>query len=106
MDNAMLIDSIELPLKSVSAFYEAVEHANNMGLSLYSSKYLILNPGDCPAQFYIRQIMNNPESPKEISNIVPFLGALHVSLNGRENPVLIFIPFFKELYKDIFGERR
>ena len=106
MENTMLIDSIELPLKSLSAFHEAVEHATQMGLSIYLKEFLVINPGDWPAQHYLRQIVYSPETPLEMSNIVPFLGALHVSLNGRENPVLIFIPFFKELYKAIFGESR
>eukprot|EP00795_Rhopilema_esculentum_P012750 gene12750-3477_t len=102
----MLIDSIELPLKSLSAFHEAVEHATQMGLSIYLKEFLVVNPGDWPAQHVLRQIVYSPETPLEMSNIVPFLGALHVSLNGRENPVMIFIPFFKELYKAIFGESR
>ena len=99
MENTMLIDSIELPLKSMSAFHEAVEHATQMGLSIYLKEFLVINPGDWPAQHYLHQIVYSPKTPLEISNILPFLGALHVSLNGRENPILILIPFFKELYK-------
>ena len=106
MENTMLIDSIELPLKSLSAFHEAVEHETQMGLSIYLKEFLVINPGDRPAHHYLRQIVYSPETPLEMSNIVRFLGALHVSLNGRENPVLIFIPFFKELYKEIFCESR
>ena len=46
-----------------------------------------------------------PDSPIEMQHVVPFIGPLHVSLTGRENPVLIFTPFFKKLYKAMFGEK-
>ena len=65
-----------------------------------------MNPGDWPAQHYLHQRVYSPETPLEISNVMPFLGAFNVSLNRRENPVLIFISFFKELYMAIFGESR
>ena len=106
MDHSFLIDSLELPLKSYSNFFEAVQHALDMGLAEYLKKFIIINPGDWPAQFYLRQIVNQPESPIEMQHIVPFIGALHVSLNDRENPVPTFIPFFKMLYKAMFGEKR
>ena len=108
MENTMLIDSLEHPLKSLSDFSEVnqISDANQMGLSIYLEKYLVIQPGDWPAQFYLRQLVYSPDCPPEKSNLVPFIGALHVSLNGRENPVLINIIFFRRLYKAIFGEKK
>ena len=87
-------------------FFDAVQHALDMGLAEYLKKIIIINPGDWPAHFYVRKIANQPDSPIEMQHVVPFIGPLHVSLNGRENPVLIFTPFVKKLYKAMFGEKR
>ena len=108
MDSCQLIDSIELPLKSFGNFYTALRHALQNGLDEYLEKYLVINPADWPAQFYTRQIVYNPpdNAPECIKNIITMIGALHVSLNGRENPILIFITFFKALYQGVFGENR
>ncbi len=106
MDNTVLIDSIELPLKSYDNFLQAVQHAVDMGLGEYLKEYLVFNPGDWPAQYYLQQIVNQAPATSEIRNVVPFLGALHESLNGRENPLHIFIEFFKAMYKVVFGEKK
>ncbi len=106
MDNTVLVDSIELPLKSYDNLLQAVQHAVDMGLGEYLKEYLVVNPGDWPAQYYLRQIVNQAPATSEIRNGVPFIGALHVSLNGRENPLLIFIEFFKAMYKAVFGEKK
>ena len=108
MVDYQLIDCIELPLKSFDNFYTAIQHALQLGLSEYLEKFLVINPGDWPAQFYIRQIVYNPPPNAEyfLKNIISMIGALHVSLNGRENPVLQFIIFFKKLYLGVFGQNR
>ena len=41
----------------------------------------------------------------EQSNIIPFIGPLHISLNPRETVVLKFYAVFKELYSFLFGEK-
>ena len=108
MDSFQLIDGIELPLKSFGNFYTALGHALQNGLDEYLEKYLVINPADWPAQFCTRQILYNPpdNAPECIKNIITMIGALHVSLNGRENSILIFITFFKALYQGVFGENR
>ena len=35
-------------------------------------------------------------------SIIPLLGALHISLNAREHILIVFHPFFKSLYEQIF----
>ena len=40
---------------------------------------------------------NTNNIPNEITNMVPFLGPLHVSLNTRETRFLKFHPFFNQL---------
>src|SRR5438132_10290598 len=60
---------------------------------------------DFPGQKYIRKLIvqklfngNTNSIPNEITNMVPFLGPLHVSLNTRETCFLKFHPFFNQLY--------
>ena len=80
-----------------------------MGLSDYLELYYCGQPGDWPGKFYSRQVMYNldPNRPYSdiLDHITQFIGSLHVSLNGRENPLLIFLPYFKKAYREIFGPR-
>ena len=77
----------------------ALEFLLENGLSIYINKFLVPLIGDWPCQFFVRQIVYD----QGIYNLVPFLGPLHISLNARENVVLKFYTFFKELYAFIFG---
>ena len=40
-----------------------------------------------------------------ILNFIPFLGALHIALNAKEEIVSIYYPFFQSLYKHLFPNK-
>ncbi len=95
-------------------------------------KFVVLQPGDWPSQFYGRQIIyehvtrqtqrfqvnsgsstsNRPTMPcppplnvpaPSITSVVPIMGPLHISLNSREHIFMSFKPFFKKVYSYIFS---
>ena len=79
----------------------------------YLKNSLIPVPADFPGQLYIRRAIiqkikfgNSSSIPNMIMHLVPFLGALHVSLNTRESCFLVFWSFFNELYKAVFQKKR
>ena len=108
MKNCRLVGKLALPLKNFENFLEAATHASNCGLSQYLSHFLWPQPGDWPAQFYMRQIQYNlpPNSSSYLRSIVPSIGPLYIQLNARECVCLLNIEFFKKAYSAIFGERK
>ncbi|CAG8803206.1 7115_t:CDS:2, partial [Gigaspora rosea] len=62
----------------------------------YLNNSIILVPADFPGQLNIRKaivqrlVLRNLTIPKEITHLVPFLGALHLSLNTHESVFLVF----------------
>ena len=94
------------------------------GLAAYLKKFIVIQPGDWPCQFYCRQLvyeclaqhqksMLSSECPTENSNpsiqqipamasLVPTMGPLHISLNSREDIFKTFQPFFQQVYNYMF----
>ena len=61
MDDVHLVDFIELELKGKEPFGIAYDVALASGLKSYLKKFVVLQPGDWPAQFYCRQLVyENP----------------------------------------------
>lgn len=46
------------------------------------------------------------ENPVKLPAIIPWQGPFHVALNAEESTVLLFWPFFEQLYKGIFGHSK
>ena len=57
MDNLHLADFVELQLKSRNDFDAAYDIVMNAGLGDYMQKFVLIQPGDWPCQFYCRQII-------------------------------------------------
>ena len=57
MDNLHLADFVELQLKSRNDFDAAYDILMNAGLGDYMQKFVLIQPGDWPCQFYCRQII-------------------------------------------------
>lgn len=57
MDNLHLADFVELQLKSRNDFDAAYDIVMNTGLGDYMQKFVLIQPGDWPCQFYCRQII-------------------------------------------------
>ena len=55
MDNTKLVDSIELPLKSVENALTAINKMFTSGLEIYLNDFIAPFVGDWPIQFFIRQ---------------------------------------------------
>ena len=124
MEDLHLIDFVELQLKSKDGLAKAYEIALSSGLAAYLQKFMVIQPGDWPCQFYCRQLVYeclaqhqksilSSECPTENSNptiqqipamasLVPTMGPLHISLNSREDIFKTFQPFFQQVYKYMF----
>ena len=57
MDNLHLADFVELQLKSTNDFDAAYDIVMNAGWGDYMLKFVAIQPGDWPCQFYCRQII-------------------------------------------------
>lgn len=108
MDNCKLVDSIEMPLKSYDNFRFALSLLIENGLSSYLQRILVPLVGDWPAQFFVPQVVCNKEDPPSLcyTNIVPFIGPLHISLNSREIVLMKFHALFAELCAFLFNGKR
>ena len=105
VENSHLIDCIELPLKSVHNFHQAANVYLNSPLALYLQEYVVVTPGDWPAQFYHRQIAYNEAfQPDCLRIIIPSMGPLHISLNSQEHVVRKHIIFFQKMHRALFGK--
>ena len=58
MDNVNLVNFTELTLKGKRSFEVAYDIAMETNLKAYAKKYVVIQPGDWPCQFYCRQIVN------------------------------------------------
>ena len=105
MDNTKLVDSIELPLKSVENALTAINKMLSSGLEIYLKDFIAAFVGDWPMQYFIRQLVYSsaPSVPAALKNVVPLIGPLHISLNARECVLLNFHDGFADLYAFIFG---
>ena len=118
MDGLNLINFIKFQLKSKEGFATAYDIALAGGLKDYLKRFVIVQPGDWPSQFYGRQIIyeylkleaqrrsqndlqTNGLAPSTAS-IIPTMGPLHISLNSREHIFITFRPFFKKIYSHLF----
>ncbi|XP_028410469.1 uncharacterized protein LOC114533084 [Dendronephthya gigantea] len=121
MDDLHLIDFVELQLKSKDGFSQAYKIAMPSGLSAYLKKFIIIQPGDWPCQFYCRQLvyesLSHCQEPTDyqehesststveipaITSLIPTMGPLHISLNSREDIFESFKPFFNQVYNHLF----
>ena len=132
MDNLHLVDFVELKLKSKENFNQAFEIVLKTNIKLYMQKFILIQPGDWPSQFFSRQLVyeqvtnhvklinairhqqnvatvNQPTQPSSITSsvppmasVVPVVGPLHISINSREHVLLSFHPFFKNVYQHLF----
>ncbi len=79
-------------------------------MNTYLEKNILVTPMDYLRQknichAIVHHMTNGEQSniPSQILNIIPFIGPLHVSLNGRETVFLINYDFFEKMYHAIFG---
>ena len=68
---------------------------------------------DWPGQLFIRKAITHLHKadsqysiPVGINSFVLILGPLHVSLNSREQVLIIYNPFFQKLFHSVFGKKK
>ncbi len=107
MNNTKLVDSIELPLKSLGNVLTAVNKVLSSGLDIYLNQFVAPFIGDWPMQYFVRQLVysNVPTVPAVLKNVIPLIGPLHISLNARECVLLQFHEVFADLYAFLFGKK-
>lgn len=100
MKNCKFVDCVEMPLKLNDNFLEALKNTMENGLSTYLEHFVVPFIGDWPSQFYVRQIVYKEQA---LSNLVPFIGTLHISLNAGEIILMKFHKIFSDLYAFLFS---
>ena len=107
MENTKPVDSIQLPLKCCNDVLTALKKMLASGLKVYLSEFIVPFIGDWLMQFFICQLVysNTANILATIKNVIPFIGPLHISLNGRECVVLNFQDVFSDLYAFLFGNK-
>lgn len=68
MEDLHLLNFFELQLKSKEGFATAYDIALSTGLKQYLKRFVVLQPGDWPSQFYSRQIIYEGLSVSSIAN--------------------------------------
>ncbi|CAB4428112.1 unnamed protein product [Rhizophagus irregularis] len=114
MQNTKLIDLLEGSLHSTEDYVSVIRLIINIPeLCAYLEENVLIAPMDYPGQKNIRRAVRNylikgeqSSVPRQILNIVPFIGPLHVSLNSRETVFLINYDFFEKMYHAVFGPRK
>jgi len=114
MDTVKLVDFIPQELKSLNDYLNSINTFIKIPLiDNYLSEFIIPVPADYPGQYFLRKAITlrqiyqeNSGISDKITNFVPLLGPLHVSLNTRETTFKKYYPFFNLLYKDIFQRQR
>ena len=100
MENTKLVDSIQLQLKCRNDVLTALKKMLASGLKVYLSESIAPFIGDWPKQFFITQLVysNAANIPATITNVIPFIGPLHISLNAGECVVLNFQDIFSDIH--------
>ena len=61
---------------------------------------------DWPGQIFIRKALYTDTLSREIESFLPMLGPLHLSLNSREQVLLVHHSFFENLFHFVFGNHK
>lgn len=114
LKNTLLIDFINLELKSTEGYIEAIKVIESIPMFRnYLPKKALGIPADWPGQIFPRRAIVMQQHPLQknvipefVKSFIPIMGPLHVSLNSRETVVLLFHGFFNSVYKYIFGSSK
>ena len=104
MEGLQLVGFKEQHLHSVQDYMNALKlilTINNKTCHL--DGYVAPIVADWPGQLFIRKLLYMKTPPREIEPFLPMLGPLHVSLNSREQVLLVHHSFFEKLFHFVFG---
>jgi hypothetical protein len=82
MDNTKLVDSVELPLKSLDDVLTAVKKILSIGLETFLKHFIVPFIGDWSMQYFIRHLVysKTPSIPAALKNVVPLNVAYYTFL--------------------------
>src|SRR5262245_43289091 len=61
---------------------------------------------DWPGQIFIRKALYTERLSHEVEAFLPILGPLHLSLNSHEQVLLMYHPFFENLFHFVFDKHK
>lgn len=115
MGGLQLVDIREMSLHSMQDYLDALE----VIIAFDKETQCLANKvapvvADWPGQLFIRkavtQLLHGTERGIQISpqilSFIPIIGPLHLSLNSREQTVLVYYGFFEQLFHQVFGNRK
>ena len=115
MKDVRIIGLQERSLHSLEDYIEAASMITDIPeLSEYLLQNVIPVVADFLGQLFIRKAITllnnqgetNTNIPKIMQNFVPLLGPLHVSLNSREQTLLVHYIFFEKMFHYVFGNSK
>jgi hypothetical protein len=102
--NLHSMDDYIMGLKMILDINRDIGHLNNRVAPLIA---------DWPGQLFVRKAITHLHKrdsqysiPPEINSFVPILGPLHVSLNSREQVLIVYNTFFQKLFHFVFGKNK
>lgn len=113
MQNVFLLDCSQNPLKSKEDYVKLFDHSMS-NIPIFShilTENIVPFVADWPGFSYVRRLImmhctGHYRVPEELLHLRPFIGPLHLSLNGREFVFLKYRDaFFAPLYAHLFGEK-
>jgi hypothetical protein len=114
MEGLRLVNFKEMQLHSLSDYVKAMETVVNVTpLQSYLQTSIAPVVADWPGQLFIRMAITQLQKrgpshsiPASVKSFVPIMGPLHVSLNFREQAVMLHHKFFEKLFHSVFGEAK
>ncbi len=114
MNDVRIIGLKEGKLHSLENYIEASSMITNLHeLSNYLQQNVIPIVADFPGQLFFRKLISKLLKSEDqnlnhlkVKNFVPLLGPLHVSLNSREQTVLLHHKFFEKMFHYVFGDNK
>ena len=114
MKNVRLVGMKKQQLHSMQDYIDALKIILESSDNTHLNGYVAPVVADWPGQLFIRKALVHlhiqeqtarNSIPPNIQSFIPILGPLHVSLNSREQVMLVHYSFFKLLFHFLFGER-
>ena len=107
MKGLQLVGFKEQHLHSVRDYVNALKLILTInGKTLHLNNRVAPIVADWPGQIFIRKALYTESLSREIEAFLPILGPLHLSLNSREQILLIHHSFFENLFHFVFGKKK
>jgi hypothetical protein len=104
----------EQQLHSMQDYIDALKIILESGDNTHLNGYVAPVVADWPGQLFIQKAIVHLHAqgqsarnliPSSMQSFIPILGPLHVSLNSREQVMLVHYSFFKLMFHFLLGER-